>query len=62
MNQRRPAAKEKEKEEEEMGELCTKDESDEKWKLFHLETRKGTDHLEDLGVRRRITLKHKFKF
>lgn len=30
MKARRPAAKEKEKEEEEMGKLCTKDASDEK--------------------------------
>jgi len=58
VKERRPAAKEKENKEEEMRELCTKDASDEKLKLFYSDTLKGTDHLEDLGVHRRITLKH----
>lgn len=33
-----------------MGELCTMGASDKKEMLFHLDTLKGTDHLEDLGV------------
>jgi hypothetical protein len=57
VKQRRPTAKEKENEEEEMTELCTKEASDEKYKLFHFDTLKGTDHLVDLGVHR-IILKY----